>query len=505
MLSRSSAIFAGVAAVLLLASVGAAQTTITMGETAILTVGDNGNRNLLLAQQATLTQAATLQSLSFYVTRAAGQLRLGVYDANGPDGAPGTKKAETAAFWPSTGWNTRSVTTPVLLQPGTYWLAYLPSSNNLAFRRQLTGSARYYSRSFGPMPTAFSTSAATAEAAHWSLYATLFPTASPSAPILSLSASPTSVAPGGLSTLTWSTTNVTSCTASNVGAEGSSWSGPKPTSGQDVRGPLTATATYSLACTGPGGTASQSVTIAVSTAPPPAPTVNLTATPASITSGQSTTLAWSSTNATSCSASGAWTGSQEVSGQLAVSPTSTATYFLSCTGAGGTASKSVTVTVAAIPAPTVNLNADPLSIIAGQSFTLSWSSLNVTSCTATGGWSGTQPLSGLLVVLTTTTRTYTLTCTGAGGSAAKSVTVTVTAAPVQLTLNWTDNAGGGASFKIERKTGTAGTYAQIATTSAGAVTYVDTTPAAGTTYCYRVRAWNQDGDSGYSNEACGVP
>jgi hypothetical protein len=500
-----------VAFVLLFVPLSFAQTAITMGETAILNSGDNGKRNLLLAQQATLAQAATLQSFSFYVTRSAGQLRLGIYDASGPDGGPGIKKGETAAFNPVVGWNTRSVTTPVLLAAGTYWLAYLPSGNTLAFRKESTGSARYYSRTFGAMPTTFSTSP-TAEEVHWSLYATLTQSEGQPAPTVSLVASTTRVAPGGSSTLTWSSTDATSCTASNVGAEGSRWSGPKPTSGSDVRGPLTATATYSLACTGPGGTASQAVTITVTSNPTPGPTLSLSANPTTVPSGGSSTLTWSSTNATSCTASnvgaegGTWAGPKPTSGSDVRGPlTATATYSLACTGPGGTASRSVTITVTSAPVPTVSLTATPTTIAAGQSTTLAWSSTNAASCTATGGWSGAQPLSGELVVLTASTATYTLTCAGAGGSAAKSVTVTVIGGPARLTLTWVDNAAGTAIFKIERKTQAAGTYAQIATTGAGAVQYVDATPATGTTYCYRVRAANANGNSDYSNEACATP
>ncbi|MEK7138619.1 MAG: hypothetical protein AAB799_00365, partial [Patescibacteria group bacterium] len=58
--------------------------TITIGETTILPADDSGNGNLLLAQSTTLSQTATIQSLSFYVTTAAGNLRLGIYDATGP-------------------------------------------------------------------------------------------------------------------------------------------------------------------------------------------------------------------------------------------------------------------------------------------------------------------------------------------------------------------------------------------------------------------------------------
>jgi uncharacterized protein (TIGR03118 family) len=67
----------------------------------------------------------------------------------------------------------------------------------------------------------------------------------------------------------------------------------------------------------------------------PMPAVTLSATPSTITSGQSATLNWSSTNATSCTASGAWSGTEATSGSLVVTPTATATYKLSCAGPSG--------------------------------------------------------------------------------------------------------------------------------------------------------------------------
>ena len=71
----------------------------------------------------------------------------------------------------------------------------------------------------------------------------------------------------------------------------------------------------------------------------------------------------------------------------------------------------------------------------------------------------------------------------------------------QINLSWTDNATNETGFKIERKTGSGGTYAQIGTTGAGVTTYTDTGLTAGTTYFYRVRATNAAGDSAYSAEA----
>ena len=73
-----------------------------------------------------------------------------------------------------------------------------------------------------------------------------------------------------------------------------------------------------------------------STAPPaPMPTVTLSVSPTSITAGQSATLTWSSTQAVSCTASGAWSGSEAVTGSQAVTPAASGsvTYTLTCTGA----------------------------------------------------------------------------------------------------------------------------------------------------------------------------
>jgi chitodextrinase len=150
----------------------ATQTSITIGETQVAAATDSGNGNLLLAQQATLTQAATLVSLSFYVTTAAGNLRLGVYDATGPGGGPGAKIAETNSITPVVGWNTANVTSPRALSPGIYWLAYSPSSSSLAFRvDRSSGTLKWYPFTFATLPGAFSTTPTT-EAVHFSFYAT---------------------------------------------------------------------------------------------------------------------------------------------------------------------------------------------------------------------------------------------------------------------------------------------------------------------------------------------
>jgi hypothetical protein len=143
---------------------------ITIGETSVLSTNYSGIGNRLVAQQVTLSQSATIQSLSYYVSTASGQLRLGIYNNNGSN--PGTLMAETAAFTPVVGWNTQNVITPTLLPAGTYWLAFLPQSSGLAGRMVTSGTGRYYSYAFGPLPASYSSSP-TSAAFRFSFYATL--------------------------------------------------------------------------------------------------------------------------------------------------------------------------------------------------------------------------------------------------------------------------------------------------------------------------------------------
>jgi len=130
----------------------------------------SGLGNRLVAQQVTLPESATIQSLSYYVATAGGQLRLGIYNNSG--NAPGTLVAQTAAFTPVAGWNTQTVLTPSLLPAGTYWLAFLPQNNGLAGRVVPSGAGRHYSYTFGTLPGTFSSSS-TSGAFHFSFYATL--------------------------------------------------------------------------------------------------------------------------------------------------------------------------------------------------------------------------------------------------------------------------------------------------------------------------------------------
>src|SRR5580658_3558506 len=79
------------------------------------------------------------------------------------------------------------------------------------------------------------------------------------------------------------------------------------------------------------------------------PTVTLSASPTSIPNDESSTLAWTSANATACSGTGKGFSPSGPSGSIAVSPLVTTVYGVTCIGAGGSASRLVTVTVTAAP------------------------------------------------------------------------------------------------------------------------------------------------------------
>lgn len=178
---------------------------------------------------------------------------------------------------------------------------------------------------------------------------------------------------------------------------------------------------------------------------------SFTATPSTIPSGSSSSLAWTTTGASVTSVvidNGV--GTKPASGSTSVSPTSTTTYTLSAftTANASPPTAQVTVTLGAA-APTATFSAAPATINLGQPSTLTWTTTNATTVSIDHGV-GSQPVNGNTSVSPTSTTTYTLTVTGPGGGITKTATVTVNvpAPTVSFSASPTTIGVGGSSSLI---------------------------------------------------------
>lgn len=82
---------------------------------------------------------------------------------------------------------------------------------------------------------------------------------------------------------------------------------------------------------------------------------------------------------------------------------------------------------------------------------------------------------------------------------------TAQAQQFKISLGWFDNSANEDGFRIERKLGQGGSYSSLATVGPNTEAYDDAAVNSGVTYCYRVKAFNAAGESGYTNEVCSMP
>jgi len=230
-------------------------------------------------------------------------------------------------------------------------------------------------------------------------------------------ANPSSIPAGGQTTLSWSTSNATTVSISpGIGAVASN--------GSTAVSPTTTTI-YTISATGADGktvTATVQVTVGAVTAQ----ILRFAASPNTIGLGASSTLSWSTSNATSVSISPT-VGTVTANGSTTVSPATTTSYTISATSADGktvTAVTTVTVSGSAIP-QIVTFVATPQSIAPGGSTQICWQVTGATSISIAPGVGTNLNANACATVTPSVTTTYTLTATNAVGQVQGNLTVNV--------------------------------------------------------------------------------
>ena len=151
--------------------------------------------------------------------------------------------------------------------------------------------------------------------------------------------------------------------------------------------------------------------------------------PNAIMEGESATLTWDVTGASSVSIDPL--GVVDPAGAQSVSPATTTAYTLNASGFSGTVSKSVVLRV--IPQPiTVDFKANTYTIMSGQTANLTWNVTGVSTVLINQGV-GQKPALGSTTVSPQTTTTYTLTANNQNSTGTASVTIIVNQ-PINVTF-----------------------------------------------------------------------
>ena len=338
--------------------------------------------------------------------------------------------------------------------------------------------------------------------------------AEPNAPTVTLEAAPSAVPFGSSTSLSWNVSDADSCEASG------DWSGTKPLAGNEQINTVVSELTFTLECSGIGGTSSQTVVVSVVDNEPPTSPANVEG--ASL-SHDEIQLSWD----TATDNVGVAGYNVFRDGSLVTSVTETSftdigltaetayEYWVTAFDSSAnesTQSVAVTVTTQSAPSqPTVTLTASASDIETGESVSLQWSSVHAETCTGSGDWSGAKSLGGTedITLSETGSHTFELTCTNDVGSVAAEVSVnaadtTPPTDPSSLTagtvshssveLSWTEStdAVGVEGYKVFRD------GSEIGTTTTPS--YVDESLTAETAYVYAVSAFDAAGNESATAE-----
>ena len=292
-------------------------------------------------------------------------------------------------------------------------LVTLTGSDNTTYTMSITGGTANVT------PTATTMYTATATGNGGKITATA--TVTVGTPTVSISASPSNIIPGATATLTVSSTGATQI--SITGSDHSTYLLVPPSGTLSVT--PAATTTYTVTATAPSGTASAATKITVTL-----PTAAIVASPAAIAPGGSCTLNVTAGNASAVSVAGSDGSTYKLGaagGNISVTPVLTTTYTVTATGGNQTATAVATVTITNLPM--VSLVANPASISAGTSSTLSVAASNTITLVVTGSDGSSfslSPSGGTHIVKPLATATYTASATNTAGKATSVATVTVT-------------------------------------------------------------------------------
>lgn len=264
------------------------------------------------------------------------------------------------------------------------------------------------------------------------------------APICTLTASASSVAPGSSVTLSWTTRNVSSASIDNgVGSA-------TPVAAGTRSVVVNANTTYTLTGTGTNG---QTVTCSAPvTVPPPSPTpiCTLSASAGTVAPGTSVDLVYSTTNVSSASIdNGVGNLIPVTSGTKSVIVNADTTYTLTGTGTNGqpvTCAAPVRVSTGGGGSPICTLTASPTSLNLGDSATITWGGNRIVSVSIDNGIGPVSGVSGSKTVTPTAKGTYTY----IGSFLATNGTTLTCQATIEVTGGGggcTSNCGGGGSSK----------------------------------------------------------
>jgi hypothetical protein len=90
-------------------------------------------------------------------------------------------------------------------------------------------------------------------------------------PTVTLNATPGTVSTGSVAKLSWTTQDADDCSASG------GWNGKRALAGDEMTAPLATPSSFSLSCSGPGGSADVTIMVKVQDAPAPSDTMTVTA------------------------------------------------------------------------------------------------------------------------------------------------------------------------------------------------------------------------------------